>query len=177
MLQSRYAGLISGVAMCIAGLAIFAFLSPIDFLEPGFVRDGILIQDQYISSNESLESILYLVKEDQDVTVSVMNPISEVKLRLEIKDSEGITINKIDSSKAAKVTYRTESVGKYAVTVTNLGTETTKITVAYGHSISEIEGQEINAILGTSWSLLIIVGSYLILHRSEERRVGKECRL
>ena len=75
-----------------------------------------------------------------------------------------MTINKIDSSKAAKVTFRTERVGKYVVTVTNIGTETTKITVPYGHSIPEIDGQEISAILDTLWILLVIVGSYLILH-------------
>jgi len=150
--------------MCIGGLAIFVYLSPVDFLEPGFVIDGTLIQDQYISPNDSLESALFLTKEGQEVTVSVTNPISKVPLRLEIKDPEGMTINNIDSSKGPKITFRTESVGKYTVTLTNVGTEMTKITTQYGHSVPETVGQETNAILGVSWILLIIMGSYLILH-------------
>lgn len=162
--QNHYGSLILGIVMCIGGLAIFAYLSPVDFLEPGFVIDGVLIQDQYVSPNDSFESTIFVTKEGQEVTVSVTNPMSEVPLRLEIKDPEGMTINNIDSSNEPKITFKTENVGKYTVTLSNVGTELTKITMQYGHSIHNTIEQETNAILGASWIILIILGSYLILH-------------
>lgn len=98
------------------------------------------------------------------MTVSVLNPMSEVPLRLELKDPDGITIKKVDSSKPLKLTFKTENVGKYTVTITNIGTQSTKITIPYGHSISETGEHEINNVLGVVWILLVFIGSYLILH-------------
>lgn len=164
VLQNRYTCLISGIVICVAGLSVLAYLSPEDFLEPGFVTDGIIIQDQYISPKESIESFLYLTKEGQSMTISVLNPMSEVPLRLELKDPDGMTIKQIDSSKPLKLTFRTENVGKYTVTITNIGTQVTKITIPYGHSISEAGEPEINKVLGVVWILLVFTGSYLILH-------------
>lgn len=164
VLQSRYASLIAGVCMCATGMAIFTYLSPVDFLEPGFVRDGILIQDQYVSPHESLEVMLDIAYPLQSVTISVDNPLYDIPLRLEIKDPVGIIVSKSDSSKLLKATFRTENLGKYTVTITNLGSETTKITVPYGHNISQNAEQETYTMLGVLWILLIIIGSYLIIH-------------
>lgn len=165
LIQRRYASAISGSVLCIAGLVIFVYLSPSDFLEPGFVRDGILIQDQYVSPTESLSAILPVKYTGQDVTVSVINPLSDIPLRIEIKDPDGMTIYDSDSYNSLKATFRTEVIGKYTVTVTNIGSEITKITVPYGHHLPEMNnGQDTDVVLGVLWIPLVILGSYLIVH-------------
>lgn len=161
-MKSRpYIGIITGVILCATGFALFTYVHPMDFLEPGFVRDNILIQDQYILSHESTYVTLSIKELEQKITLSITNPLNDVKLRTEIKDPYGMTIyDGIDS----KITFNAESLGNYAVTFTNSGTEKTRFTALYGHSLPDSFNDQDNDILKTSWLILLIIGSYLLVH-------------
>lgn len=164
IIRRSYAKVIFASSILIAGLVIFAYLSPIDFLEPEFVRDGILIQDKYLQPNESDSALMILNDLGQRETVSVTHPLSHIPLRIEIKNPDQITVYDGDSSKSLKATFKTEILGKYTVIITNLGSDTAKITVAYGHSLPEVVKKGHNMILHMLWIPLIIMGSYLLVH-------------
>lgn len=162
IVRSRYTSLISGSILCVVGLAIFAYLSPTDFLEPGFVRDGILIQDQYVLPNEAVTVMLPVAEIGQDMKISATNTSPDVPLRIEIKDPDRITI--YDDSKSKKAEFNAQTIGKYLVTITNIGTDLTKITVPYGHNVHKTAHNNNDAILGVLWITFIIAGSYVIVH-------------
>ena len=149
--------------MCIAGLAIFVYLSPEDLLTPGFVRDGMVIQSQQILPNEPISGIISVTELNHDMSIFVNRPTSEIPLKAEIKDPNGMTVRDVDISKSLQATFRPEILGKYTVTITNLGSKATMISVYYGHHLPETNANT-ETMLGYLWIPLIIGGSYLIVH-------------
>ncbi len=162
ILQHRYASLFSGVVLCIAGLAILAYLSPDDLLTPGFVRDGMLIQSQQSLPNEPSNGIISVTELNRDVSIFINRLTSEIPLKAEIKDPNGMTVRDVDISKTSQATFRPEILGKYTVTITNLGSKAIMISAYYGHHLPETSNTE--TALGYLWVPLIIGGSYLIVH-------------
>ena len=92
--------------MCIVGLAIFAYLSPSDLLTPSFVRDGMAIQSQQILPNEALSGTISVTNLDHDISIFVNKPTSEISLKAEIKDPNGMTVRDVDISKSLQATFR-----------------------------------------------------------------------
>jgi len=148
--------------MCIAGIAIFAYLSPADFLTPGFVRDGMLIQSQRILPNEPLSGVISITDLDNDISIIVNKPSSDIPLKTEIKDPNGITVRDVDISESLQATFTPEILGGYTITITNLGDKATMISAYYGHHLPEMNDTQ--STLGYLWIPLIIGGSYLIVH-------------
>ena len=165
VLQRRHASLFFGTVMCIAGLTTFVYLAPADFLTPGFVRDSMLIQSQHILPNEHLNGVIPVTDLDHDISIIMNKPTSEIPLKTEIKDPNGITISDVDISESLRATFRPEILGEYTVTVTNLDSKSTMISAYYGHHLPEItDTQDTQIVLGYLWVPLIIGGSYLIVH-------------
>jgi len=164
ILQHRYASLFSGVVLCITGLAILAYLSPNDLLTPGFVRDGMLIQSQQILPNEPISEIISVTELNHDISIFVNRPTSEIQLKAEIKDPNGMTVRDVDISKSSQATFRPEILGKYTVTITNVGSKATIISAYHGHHLPETTSTNTETALGYLWIPLIIGGSYLIVH-------------
>ena len=163
VLQHRYASLFSGVILCIAGLTIFTYLSPSDLLTPGFVRDGMAIQSQQILPNEPLSGSISVTNLDHDISIFVNKPTSEISLKAEIKDPNGMTVRNVDISKSLQATFRPEILGQYTIIITNLGSKATMISAYYGHNLPETSTNT-ETMLGYLWIPLIIGGSYLIVH-------------
>jgi len=164
ILQHRYTSLFSGAVLCIAGLAIFVYISPADLLTPGFVRDGMLIQSQRILPNEPINGLISVTNLGHDISIFVNKPSSDIPLKAEIKDPNGITIHDSDISESLQATFRPEVVGKYTVTVTNFGSDATMISAYYGHRLPETTKTNTETTLDYLWIPLIIGGSYLIVH-------------
>lgn len=162
ILQYRYTSLFSGVVLCIAGVTIFAYLSPDDLLTPGFVRDGMVIQSQRILPNEPINGIISVTELGHDISIFVNKPSLDIPLKAEIKDPNGITVHEADISAALQDTFRPEMLGKYTITITSLSSEATMISAYYGHHLPETSNTETT--LSYLWIPLIIVGSYLIVH-------------
>jgi len=150
--------------MCIAGVPIFAYLSPADLLTPGFVRDGMPIQSQRILPNEPISGLVLVTELEHDVSIFVNKPPSDIPIRAEIKDPDGITVRDVDISKSLQATFRPEILGKYTVTITNLGSKATMLSAYYGHHLPETTSTNTETVLGYLWVPLIIGGSYLIVH-------------
>jgi len=150
--------------LCIAGLTIFAYLSPDDLLTPGFVRDGMAIQSQQILPNEPLSGTISVTDQSHDMSIFVNKPSSNIPLKAEIKDPNGITIDETDISKSLQATFRPEVPGKYTVTITSFGSKATMISAYYGHHLPETTNTSTETALGYLWIPLIIGGSYLIVH-------------
>lgn len=150
--------------MCIVGLTIFAYLSPDDLLTPGFVRDGMLIQSQRILPNEPLSGVISVTELDHDISIFVNKPSSDVPLKAEIKDPNGMTVRDVDISESLQATFKPEVLGKYTITVTNFGSDATMISAYYGHHVPETTSTNTETTLGYLWIPLIIGGSYMIVH-------------
>lgn len=163
ILQHHYASLFSGVVLCIAGLAIFVYLSPSDLLTPGFVRDGMAMQSQQILPNEPLSGSIYVTDLEHDISIFVNKPSADIPLKAEIKDPNGMTVRDVDISKSLQATFRPEMLGKYTITITNLDSKATMISAYYGHHLPETNANT-ETMLGYLWIPLIIGGSYLIVH-------------
>ena len=151
--------------MCIAGLTIFLYLSPSDFVTPGFVRDGMLIQSQPILPSEALSATILVSDLEHDISIFVDKPSSDVSLKMEVKDPDGARVRDADSTESFKITFTPQILGKYTVTISSLGSKPTMISAYYGHHLPEVtDAQDGQAILDYLWIPLVIVGSYLIVH-------------
>jgi hypothetical protein len=143
---------------------IFTHFLPEDFLQPGFVEDGILIQDEQILPEESLNGIMTITDAKKDTVVTIFNPLSQIPFQIEIKNPDGLIM--YDSKVIAKTSnsFKPNMVGKYNVLITNLGSKTTVITVSYGHKIYAGNEDDLKSILDISAACMIIAGAYLIIH-------------
>ena len=151
--------------MCVTGLAIFTYLSPSDFLTPGFVRDGILIQSQPILPSNTLGATILVTALGHDMSIFVDKPSSAVSLKIMIKDPDGTMVQEADSTESFKITFTPQILGKYTVTISSLGSKPTMISAYYGHHLSKVtDSQDGQAIIGYLWIPLVIIGCYLIVH-------------
>jgi len=162
--DNGYFSFVCGILIFVTGIIIFINFLPEDFLKPGFVKDGIIIQDEQIFPGQSINGIMTITDVKKDTVIAISNPLSEILFRAEVKNPEGLTVYDSDRVTVASNTFKPGMVGKYNVLITNLGSKTTEITVNYGHHIYEENGDNPKSILDISAVCLIIVGAYLIIH-------------
>ncbi len=156
--------LVSGIVVCIIGITILIFILPADFLHPGFVDDGILIQSQQLSPRQSINSAIQVDDTNKGVAVFIVNPSYNIPLKIDIKNPDGMTIytSYLDTK---EVTFNPDIIGKYTVMITNKGSETAVLSASYGHYIDQtLSTNEFRTILEILSVIFVIVGSYFIIN-------------
>ncbi|MGI0027313.1 MAG: hypothetical protein ACREAD_05675 [Nitrosopumilaceae archaeon] len=136
---------------------------PEDFLHPGFIDDGVIIQDERILSRQSLDTLMTITDIQKDTVITISNPLPQILFGIEIKNPDGLTVYSKTNAKTPYL-FKPDMVGKFSVIITNLGDKTTAITVNYGHHTFEGNGNDPKSILDMLSLGLIIMGAYLIIH-------------
>lgn len=146
------------------GIVIFTNFFPEDFLQPGFIEDGIVIQNEQILPQEVTNGIMTITNPEKDMVINIYDPLLQIPIQLEIKDSDGAVLYDSKTITKTSIMFKPDMVGKYDVLITNLGSKTAELTVSYGHKISDGSGDDLKSILDISAVCLIISGAYLIIH-------------
>ncbi len=155
--KHRY-GLLAGIIMCSLGFIIFLNFSSSDFLTPGFIEKGILTETQ-IPSQESVSSVLHIDEIKKPVTLSISNQDSPVTFNIKIENPQGMTVYNANVVKSI-VTFVPDIPGDYLVSIKNLSSKDTSVSISYGYSRTS-ENISLFSIL---WVFLILGGNYLIIH-------------
>src|SRR5689334_5960191 len=111
------------------GIIIFMNFYPEDFFQPGFVEDGILIQNEQILPQESTNGIMTITNLEKDEIVNIYNPLLQIPVQLEIKNANGETLYDSKTITKTSIMFKPNMIGKYDVLITNLGSKPTELTV------------------------------------------------
>ncbi|GEM_PF-2220481 len=151
--------LIAGIVMSAIGFLIFLNFSADDFLSPGFVEKGTLLQRTQLGGQEFFSTPLY---SDNLKPVSLLISASDstVAFDIQVESTYGIVFHNMGSAKSP-LTFVPDSKGDYLVTIKNLSSKTITVNVSYGY----LKNYESNQILFVILSMFLIIGgNYIIVH-------------
>ena len=164
LVDRRYFSFFCGVLIFVIGIVIFTNFFPEDFLQPGFVEDGIVIQNEQILPQELTSGIMTITNPEKDMVINIYDPLLQIPVQLEIKDSNGETLYNSKVITKTSIMFKPYMIGKYNVLITNLGSKTSELTVNYGHKIHNGNQDNLKSTLDMSAVCMIITGAYLIIH-------------
>ena len=147
--------------MCVFGLVILLNFSAQDFLTPGFIEKGIVLQNVAIPSGSSVTGIIHVAEINKQYVVILSNDGSPSKFDVKIENSQwGIVHNTIFEKGVIKFTPDVK--GDYRISIQNQSGKPSSMSTSYGTSN---DYTQTSLIMTALWILLIVGGSYLILHR------------
>jgi hypothetical protein len=145
--------------MSTIGFLIFLSLSADDFLSPGFIVKGTLLQGIHMEAQESISTPLQ-INDVKPVTLLVSASDSPVAFDIQVEGPQGILVHNSDMIKPT-LTFIPDSTGSYLVTIKNLSSKTIRINVDNGYLKSYESTQVLLVIISM---FMIIGGNYFIAH-------------
>lgn len=138
---------------------MFISLSSDDFLSPGFIVNGILLQGVHVDPQEYVSAPFQII-DMKPVTFLISTSESPIAFDIQVEGPQGMAYhnsNLIESS----FTFTPDSKGNYVVTIKNLSGKPTIINISSGF----MKSYEINHVLLVILSIgMIIGGNYFIVH-------------
>jgi len=151
--------LVGGIALSVIGFLIFINLSADDFLSPGFVTKGTLLQGTQINSQDSISTSLQ-IDAVQSMTFLITSSNSPTAFDIQVESPKGIIIHDPNLVKST-ITLTPDSTGTYLVTIKNLSSKTTFINMDYGYLKNYDNSQILLVVISM---FMIIGGNYFIVH-------------
>ena len=148
-----------GIVLSVVGFLIFINLSADDFLSPGFVTKGSLLQQVQIKSQDSVSTSLQ-IDTIEPTTLLVSSFGSEAAFDIQVESPKGTMTHYPDLVKPTMV-FTPDSTGTYVITIKNLSSKTTTINVDYGYMKSYDNSQVLLVIMSM---FMILGGNYFIIH-------------
>jgi hypothetical protein len=145
--------------MSAIGFLIFINLSADDFLSPGFVVKGILLQGTQVAAQESV-SIPFQINDVKPITLLVSASDAPVAFNIQVDGPRGIVYHDSDLIKSS-LTFTPDSIGDYIVTVKNLSSKTTVVNISEGY-VKNYENMQVILVILSMF--MIIGGNYLIVN-------------
>lgn len=147
--------------MCILGLVILLNFSAQDFLTPGFIEKGIILQNVDVQGSSSVNGIMHVNEINKQYVVILSNNGSPSKFDVQIENSQwGVMHNTIFEKGVIK--FSPNISGDYLISVKNQSGKPTTVSLSYG---TYYDYTKTSLMMTMLCVLLIIGGSYLILHR------------
>lgn len=134
-------------------------LSADDFLSPGFVVKGILLQGTPIAAQEST-AIHFQINDAKPITLLISASDSPTAFDIQVEGPQGMVYHNSDLIKPS-LTFTPDSAGDYLITIKNLSGKATTINVNDGY----LKGYEFTQVLLVILSMIMIIGgNYVIVN-------------
>jgi len=150
---------VGGIVLSVIGFLIFINLSADDFLSPGFVTKGTLLQGTQINSQDFISTSLQ-IDDVQPMTFLITSSSSPIAFDIQVESPKGIIIHNPNMIKPT-ITFTPDSTGTYLVTMKNLSSKTTSINIDYGY-LKTYDSSQVLLVLVSMF--MIIGGNYFIVH-------------
>jgi len=161
VISVQHRGLLIGTVMCAAGIVIFFNFSAYDFLTPGFVQKGILLENYEIKGDSTFVGIIHVDQTSTPYTIILSDNGSPTKFDVRIGNSQEDLLHETISKKGI-IQFAPDAKGDYTISVQNQSGQPASVSLSYGIS----HDYTMNSLMTTAlWVLLVIGGNYVILHR------------
>ena len=147
--------------MCVAGIVIFFNFSVSDFLTPGFVQKGIVLENYEIKGDSSYVGTIHVDQTDIPYTIVLSDNGSPTNFDVRIGNSQEDLIHET-LFKKGDIQFTPKTTGDYAISIQNQSGQPASVSLSYGISHDYAVGSLMTTAIGV---LLVIGGNYVILHR------------
>lgn len=161
VLGAQHRGLLIGTVMCAAGIVIFFNFSVSDFLTPGFVQKGIVLENYEIKGDSSYVGTIHVDQNGIPYTIVLSDNGSPTNFDVRIGNSQEDLLHETIFKKGV-IQFTPSTTGDYAIGIQNQSGQPASVSLSYGIS----HDYSVNSLMTTAiWVLLVIGGNYVILHR------------
>jgi uncharacterized protein YfaS (alpha-2-macroglobulin family) len=157
----QHYSLLIGTAMCGMGIVIFLNFSAQDFLTPGFIEKGIILENVELKGSSSTSGVIHVDEIGKPYVVILSNNGSPTKFDVKIDGSQGEVLHDT-IFKNGEIRFTPDMKGDYAISIKNESGNPTSVSLNYGLTHDYTQTSLMMSVL---WVLLIIGGNYLILHK------------
>src|SRR6476620_7300478 len=133
ILHVQHYGLIIGTTMCAAGIVLFLNFSIHDFLTPGFVQKGVILENYEIRGDSSYTGIIHVDQTTTPYTIILSNSRSPTELDVQIGTSQEVLLHETIFKKGI-IQFTPGTKGDYIISVQNQSGQPTSIYLSYGIS-------------------------------------------
>jgi len=161
VISVQHRGLLIGTVMCAAGIVIFFNFSVSDFLTPGFVQKGIVLENYEIKGDSSYVGTIHVDQTGIPYTIVLSDNGSPTNFDVRIGNSQEDLIHETLFKKGV-IQFTPDTKGDYVISIQNQSGQPTSVSLSYGIS----HDYTVSSLMVTAtWVLLVIGGNYVILHR------------
>ena len=147
--------------MCAVGIVIFFNFSVHDFLTPGFVQKGIILENYEIKGDSSYVGIIHVDQTGIPYAILLSDNGSPTNFDVRIGNSQEDLLHEAILKKGV-IQFTPNAKGDYTISIQNQSGQPTLVSLSYGIS----HDYTVNSLMTTAiWVLLVIGGNYVILHR------------
>lgn len=157
----QHYGLLVGIAMCVVGIVIFLNFSVHDFLTPGFVQKGIILENYDIKGDSIYDGVIHVDQTSAPYTIVLSDNGSPTKFDVRIGNSQEDLLHETIFKKGT-IQFTPGTKGDYTIRVQNQSVQPTSISLSYGMSHDYTTTSLVTTAM---WVLLVIGGNYVILHK------------
>ncbi len=147
--------------MCGMGIVLFLNFSMSDFLTPGFVEKGMVLENVEMQGSSSVNGVIHVDEIGMPYVVILSNNGSPVEFDVKIDDSQGEIVHSTIFEKG-QTGFTPDVKGDYPIYVKNQSGKPTSVSLIYGISH---EYARTSMMMTALWVLLVIGGNYLIFHK------------
>ena len=147
--------------MCGMGIIIFLNFPMQDFLTPGFVQKGIILESFEMKGDSSYDGTMHVDKIGTPYVLALSDNGSPTKFDVRIEGMQGEVYHD-EIFEKGQVRFTPDVTGDYSIHIKNQSVNPSSVTVIYG---LPVEYDQTALLMTAIWVLLIIGGNYLILHK------------
>ena len=161
MILVQHRGLLIGTIMCAAGIVIFLNFSVNDFLTPGFVQKGIVLENYEIKGDSSYVGTIHVDQTGIPYAIILSDNGYPTNFDVRIGNSQEDLLHETIFKKGL-IQFTPGTKGDYAISIQNQSGQPTSVSLSYGISHDYTTS---SLVITAIWVLLVIGGNYVILHR------------
>ena len=154
-------GLLLGTTMCAVGIVVFLNFSMHDFLTPGFIQKGIILENYELKGDSTYDGIIHVDETSAPYTIVLSDNDSPAKFDVRIGNSQEDLLHETIFKKGT-IQFTPSTAGDYAIRVQNQSGQPASISLSYGISHDYTTTSLVTTAM---WVLLVIGGNYVILHK------------
>lgn len=147
--------------MCGMGIIIFLNFSMQDFLTPGFIEKGIILESVEMHGGSSTNGIMHVDEIGKQYVLVLSDNGSPTKFDIRIDGAEGEILHNTIFEKG-EIRFTPNVKGDYSIYVKNQSGKSASVSLSYG---LPRDYDQTSLIMTALWVLLIIGGNYLMLHK------------
>ena len=147
--------------MCGMGIIIYLNFSAQDFLTPGFIEKGIILENVELKGSSSTSGVIHVDEIGKPYVVILSDNGSPTKFDVQINGLQGEVLHDT-IFKNGEIRFISDMKGDYTINIKNESGKPVSVSLNYGlaHDYTQT-----SLMMSALWVLLIIGGNYLILHK------------